>query len=84
MLVLRRKAGEAIVLDERVTVYVLEVEGNRVKLGITAPPGISVVRQELVADSPAAGRLAEAQQQMALGGSPARIDARVPPVGGAH
>lgn len=84
MLVLRRKAGEAIVLDGKVTVYVLEVEGNRVKLGISAPPGVSVVRQELVTEAPAAGRLAEAQQQTALGGASPRMDAHLPPVGGAR
>lgn len=81
MLILRRKVGEAIVLDERVTVYVLEVEGNRVKLGISAPPGVSVVRQELLTDRPAVGHLAEVQQQTTPGGSSPRLDARLPSVG---
>ena len=38
MLVLRRKAGEAIVLNGVITIHVLAVEGERVKLGISAPP----------------------------------------------
>ncbi|HEY7357389.1 MAG TPA: carbon storage regulator [Ktedonobacterales bacterium] len=84
MLVLRRKAGEAIVLDERVTVYVLEVEGNRVKLGIIAPPGVSVVRQELVTGTPVVGQVAETQKQTAPGGSSSQIDARLHPVRGAR
>ncbi|MGH2487823.1 MAG: carbon storage regulator, partial [Ktedonobacterales bacterium] len=40
MLVLRRKAGEAIVLNGVITIHVLAVEGERVKLGISAPPEV--------------------------------------------
>lgn len=47
MLVLRRKAGEAIVLNGVVTIRVLGVEGDRVKLGIDAPPDVIVLREEL-------------------------------------
>lgn len=52
MLVLRRKAGEAIVLNGVITIYVLAVEGERVKLGISAPPEVVIVRSELL-DNPA-------------------------------
>jgi carbon storage regulator len=53
MLVLRRKIGESLVIAGVVIVTVLEVEGERVKLGITAPPDVSIVRQELLrASSP--------------------------------
>jgi hypothetical protein len=38
MLVLRRKVGESIILDGVISVSVLAVEGERVKIGITAPP----------------------------------------------
>lgn len=48
MLVLRRKAGEAIVLNGAITIYVLAVEGERVKLGISAPPEVVIVRSELL------------------------------------
>lgn len=51
MLVLRRKAGEAIVLNGVITIYVLAVEGERVKLGISAPPEVVIVRSELL-DAP--------------------------------
>jgi carbon storage regulator len=56
MLVLRRKAGEAIVLNGTITIHVLAVEGERVKLGINAPPEVVIVRSELLeggAPSPA-------------------------------
>lgn len=48
MLVLRRKAGEAIILDGKITIYVLAVEGERVKLGIDAPQDVVIVRKELL------------------------------------
>lgn len=54
MLVLRRKAGEAIVLNGVITIYVLAVEGERVKLGISAPPEVVIVRSELL-DTPGGG-----------------------------
>jgi carbon storage regulator len=51
MLVLRRKAGEAIVLNGVITIHVLAVEGERVKLGIDAPPEVVIVRSELLGDA---------------------------------
>lgn len=48
MLVLRRKAGEAIVLNQVIVIRVLGVEGDRVKVGIDAPPDVIVVREELL------------------------------------
>jgi carbon storage regulator len=51
MLVLRRKAGEAIVLNQVIVIRVLGVEGDRVKLGIDAPPDVIVVREELLEES---------------------------------
>ena len=45
-----RKAGEAIVLNGTITIHVLAVEGERVKLGISAPPDVVIVRSELLED----------------------------------
>ncbi len=39
MLVLRRKVGESIIVDGVISISVLAVEGERVKIGINAPPG---------------------------------------------
>ena len=47
MLVLTRKAQESLVIDGRIVVTILEVDGDRVKVGIQAPREISVLRQEL-------------------------------------
>ncbi|GHO48481.1 carbon storage regulator [Ktedonospora formicarum] len=47
MLVLRRKKGETVVIGGSILVRVLEVEGDRVKLGFVAPPEVVIVREEL-------------------------------------
>jgi carbon storage regulator len=47
MLVLTRKPGEKLVIGNGITVTVLEVVGNRVRLGIEAPESIRVLRGEL-------------------------------------
>ena len=49
MLVLSRKLGEKIVIDTDITVTVVEIQGNRVKLGIEAPANVRVLRHELLA-----------------------------------
>jgi carbon storage regulator len=47
MLVLSRKKGESIVVNENITVTVLDVKGNTVRLGIEAPKDIAIHRQEV-------------------------------------
>lgn len=47
MLILSRKANESIVIDGRITVKVVRVDGDVVKLGIQAPPSVAVHRQEV-------------------------------------
>ena len=48
MLVLRRKVGERIILDGVISISVLAVEGERVKIGINAPAAVAIVREELL------------------------------------
>jgi carbon storage regulator len=48
MLVLSRKAGEAIVLGGNIRIYVLSIEHDRIKLGVDAPPDVLVLRSELI------------------------------------
>ena len=48
MLVLRRKVGESIILAGSIQVSVLAVEGERVKIGLSAPPDVTIVREELL------------------------------------
>lgn len=53
MLVLSRKAGESIGIGPEVEITVLAVQGNKVRLGISAPTGIAVWRAELHLDGAA-------------------------------
>lgn len=48
MLVIRRRAGEAIVLPDGIEIQVLEINASRVKLGVVAPDHIAVLRKEAV------------------------------------
>jgi carbon storage regulator CsrA len=48
MLVLTRKCGEKILIsNQQITITVLEVRGDQVRLGITAPDSVSVHREEV-------------------------------------
>ena len=47
MLVLSRKVDQTIVIQENITIKILEITGDRVKLGISAPRNVVILRQEL-------------------------------------
>jgi carbon storage regulator len=47
MLVLARKKGESIIIDDEIEVRVVSVEGDVVKLGISAPKSTSIHRKEV-------------------------------------
>lgn len=47
MLIMTRKVGETIVINDDIELTVLGVKGNQVKIGITAPDDVSVHREEI-------------------------------------
>lgn len=47
MLVLSRKPGQELLIGEQVSVYVVEVKGKQVRLGIKAPDDVPILRGEL-------------------------------------
>ena len=47
MLVLSRKKNESIVINNDITVTVVEIRGDKVRLGIVAPKSVPVHRQEV-------------------------------------
>jgi len=50
MLVLTRREGERIALGEDIIVTVVSIQGNKVRLGITAPDDVTIRRGELLGD----------------------------------
>ena len=48
MLILQRKAGESLLIGEDISVAVVSVDGGRVRLAISAPSSIPILRSELV------------------------------------
>ena len=47
MLILTRRVGEALMVGDEVSVTVLGVKGNQVRIGINAPKDVSVHREEI-------------------------------------
>lgn len=52
MLVLTRKRGEKIIVEGGIEFEVLEVLRGKIRIGITAPRGIRILREELIVDAP--------------------------------
>ena len=48
MLILQRRTGESLVIGEDIRVSVVSIDGGRVRLAISAPPEVSILRSELL------------------------------------
>jgi carbon storage regulator len=49
MLVLSRKLGEKIIIGHGIILEVVAISGNKIRLGIVAPPDVEILREELCA-----------------------------------
>jgi carbon storage regulator len=47
MLILTRRVGETLMIGEEVTVTVMAIKGNQVRIGVTAPKNVAVHREEI-------------------------------------
>jgi len=74
MLILTRRVGETVMIGDDVTITVLGVKGNQVRVGINAPKSVAVHREEIyerIKREQASGRAAK--------GPPGESDVREPP-----
>ena len=82
MLILQRKAGQSLRIGENITVTVVAVENNRVRIAIDAPTDISILRSELIeaiaANQEAALQETAASELLALISGKAEIEATAP------
>lgn len=44
MLILSRKSGEALIINEEIEIKIIEVNGDKVKIGISAPQNVKILR----------------------------------------
>jgi carbon storage regulator len=66
MLILSRKSGESIVIDGRIHVKIVRVEGDVVKIGIEAPSEVPVHRREVYEEIQCSNEQALTRQNVAL------------------
>ena len=52
MLVLTRKVGEQVFLGKTIWIKVVEIRGNKVRLGLEAPEDVAILRHELIDAKP--------------------------------
>jgi carbon storage regulator len=48
VLILTRRVGESVMIGDEITITVLRVKGNQVRLGVSAPKHVSVRREEIL------------------------------------
>ncbi len=72
MLILTRRVGETLMIGDEVSVTVLGVKGNQVRVGIQAPKSVAVHREEIFR------RIQREKQQSAAGHHPGQDPQREP------
>lgn len=66
MLVLSRRNGESIVVGDDIVITVLEIRGDHVRLGVSAPRNVQVHREEVYRDLAAANQAAASPDEDAI------------------
>jgi carbon storage regulator len=72
MLVLTRKSGQQVIIDQNIIVTVVAIAGNRVRIGFEAPRTVPVLRAELAARLPA--HLSDADSRRGIQGGSLVLD----------
>jgi carbon storage regulator len=56
MLILSRKRGQSIVINQNIEIMITAIEGDQVKIGIAAPKEYSIIRKEVIDDVKASNK----------------------------
>jgi carbon storage regulator len=64
MLILSRRPGDAIVIDGGIRLVVLECDRKGIRIGIEAPPNVTIVREEILTQIAAENRRANATPEI--------------------
>ncbi len=78
MLILTRRPGERVVIGDEILVTVMGISGHTVRLGIAAPAGVPIYREEIWLAVKEENRAAAAANVDALPAAPPRASAREP------
>lgn len=66
MLALSRRTGEGLIIDGNIEIKVLEIQGDKVKIGIQAPKEIGIYREEIYAQIKLTNEEAASMEKMDL------------------
>lgn len=66
MLVLARKKGQAVIINDNIEVTVLDIHGDLIRLGINAPKQVSILRKEIYEEIKEENRLAADAKTISL------------------
>ncbi len=69
MLVLSRKKNESVVINDNISIVVVEIRGDKVRLGIEAPKDVPVHRKEIYDAIQASGRTEDKFEELSYGNS---------------
>jgi carbon storage regulator len=62
MLVLTRHIGDSIIIGDDIEITIVEIQGDKIRVGINAPKNITVLRKELIDETKKANAAAAAPQ----------------------